>query len=102
LFFQETATTIQTRPCGPLPDSDFTFSNQPVARPVPLTTSTKGREAASKKGRQQQARMQVKGGKNHTTKEDHGREHGRSEGRRACRQVHGRKAGRRAWLSTSV
>ncbi|WVZ99234.1 hypothetical protein U9M48_044563 [Paspalum notatum var. saurae] len=42
--------TSQSQPLGPLPDSEFISSNQPVARPIPLNTSTKaGRAAATKK-----------------------------------------------------
>jgi hypothetical protein len=35
---------------GPLPDPDFIMSNRPIARPAPLTTSTKkGKAVATKK-----------------------------------------------------
>lgn len=36
---------------GPLPYNDYIISNQPVARPVPLTTSTKAGRAASTRKR---------------------------------------------------
>lgn len=38
---------------GPLPDSDYIMSNQPVARPVPLTTNTKAGRAASTQKRKE-------------------------------------------------
>ncbi|CAN6339283.1 unnamed protein product [Urochloa humidicola] len=48
MLSQEPQPTLQSQVQGPLPDNGYILSNQPVARPVPLTTSTKaGRRAAS-------------------------------------------------------
>ena len=52
MLSQQTTTTMQSQALGPLPDSQFILSNQPVQRPQTLTTSTKtGRAAATARKR---------------------------------------------------
>jgi len=48
---QETQTSTILTNVGPLPDNEFMVTNQPVQRPIALTTCTKAGKAATVKKR---------------------------------------------------
>ena len=48
---QETQTSTISTNVGPLPDNEFIMINQPVQRPIALTTCTKAGKAATVKKR---------------------------------------------------
>jgi hypothetical protein len=60
---QETQSSMLSQPTGPLPDSGFILTNQPIPRSVPLTTCTKQGKAAATKERKPPTRKDARSGK---------------------------------------